>query len=96
MIRWPSERFGSPTIRDGIARFRETAAARELDEDRHEWILETTSWTDEPPVQLVWRSEEGVETCFTREESGEWTLLPFPSALKRPKTTNSLTPLGVP
>jgi hypothetical protein len=96
MIRWPSERFGSRTVRDEIARFRETSAACELAEDTHEWMLETASWTEEPPVQLIWRNEEGSEKCFTREESGEWTFAPVASDLVRAKTTDPLTPLGVP
>jgi hypothetical protein len=96
MIRWPSERFGSRAVRAGLALFRATAAARELDEDAHAWILETSSWTDEAPTQLVWRSEEGAEACFTYEESGVWMLAPFPSELVAPKTSDSLTPLGVP
>jgi hypothetical protein len=94
MIRWPPESKLSAEDRLNLARFRRSAAAEELGDDAHTWELESTSWTGDYPVRLIWRNEEGQEVCFTIEDTGLWRLVPYASRFVPPRSEDPLTPLG--
>lgn len=94
MIRWPPESKLSAEDRLHLARFKRSAAAEELGDDAHTWELESSSWSGDYPVRLIWRNEDCQKVCFTIEDTGLWRLAPFASKFVAARPENPLTPMG--
>jgi hypothetical protein len=73
MVRWPSTDRMSSTSKGIIERFQKTAAAKELEQDPREWVLENWPWVPDPPYTLVVRSSDDEERRLVMEGDGMWT-----------------------
>lgn len=72
MLRWPQAEALTPVARNNIERLRASGAARELEDDPHEWRFEMWSWTDEPEVRFTVRNELDEERWLKLDGDGHW------------------------
>jgi hypothetical protein len=72
MIVWPDETRMKSESRDALRRFRETAAAAQLEASPEEWTVVAWPWTPELPLRVVLENaSRHVITC-TMREGGMW------------------------
>jgi hypothetical protein len=73
MLRLP-RRYVTEAARRNIARFCATSAAKDFEEDKHEWRIVEWTWEEGPPLRLVVRSEVGDVWDFIMDDSGAWRI----------------------
>lgn len=74
MLHFPYEGVLNQAARTNLARFRETSAARELEEDTRAWRLVAWSWTSEPIAHFTVRDEHD-ERVYAVEPDGIWDVV---------------------
>ena len=72
MIVWPEEKRMKSESRDGLRRFRETAAAAELEGSPETWTIVAWPWTLELPLRVVLENASLHAVSFTMREGGVW------------------------
>jgi len=74
MIVWPDEALLRSPGREGLRRFRETAACAELEASPKKWTVMAWPWTHEPPIRVVLEDEEHHTMAFSLNEAGIWRM----------------------
>ncbi len=75
MIEWPNDDKLDSTSLANVERFRQTAAALELEDDPETYALVSWARTEEPPARMMLRRKSDQRTLvFTMENTGTWTL----------------------
>jgi hypothetical protein len=74
MVRWPASDRTSQTSKTVIERFKKTAAAKDLEQDPREWVLENWPWVPDPPYTVVARASDGEERRCVMDTEGLWTI----------------------
>lgn len=74
MIDWPDDALLRPEGRDGLRRFRESGACRELESSPDRWRVAAWPWTSEPPTRVMLMNEHDDEVFVTMDEDGIWRL----------------------
>lgn len=72
MIVWPEEKPMKSAGRDGLRRFRETAAAVELEASPETWTVVAWPWTSELPLRVVVENAALRAVSFSMQEGGLW------------------------
>jgi hypothetical protein len=72
MIVWPEEKRMKSESRDGLRRFRETAAAAELEASPEKWTVVAWPWTSELPLRVVLENASLHAVSFNMREGGVW------------------------
>ena len=72
MIVWPDEKRLRKDGRDGLERFRATAAAAELEASPEKWTVVAWPWTDEPPLRIVLENASRHALSFRLDADGIW------------------------
>jgi hypothetical protein len=65
-------------VRRELDRFKSTSAALELGADRRTWTVVECSWSDELPLYINLRAEDGTWLAFRMDDPGIWRLTPVP------------------
>ena len=74
MVRWPAPDRMSQTSKGIVERFKKTAAAKDMEQDPREWVLENWPWVPDPPYTIVARASDGEERRSVMDASGLWTI----------------------
>ena len=72
MIVWPDEKRLRNDGREGLRRFKETAAAAELEASPERWTVVAWPWTSEPPVRVILENASRHAISFSLGEGGIW------------------------
>ena len=78
MIAWPDDKRLRNDGRDGLRRFRETAAAAELEASAERWTVVAWPWTAEPPVRVVLQNASRIAISFSLGANDIWMLAEEP------------------
>lgn len=74
MVRWPAPDRMSQTSKGIVERFKKTAAAKDMEQDPREWVLENWPWVPDPPYTIVARASDGEERRCVMDSDGLWTI----------------------
>jgi hypothetical protein len=74
MIVWPEEKRMKSEGREGLRRFRDTAAAAELEASKETWRVVAWPWTSELPLRVMLENAEHDVVSVTMSEGGMWLL----------------------
>ena len=72
MIVWPEEKRLKSECRDGLRRFRETAASAELEGSPEKWTIVAWPWTLGLPLRVVLENASRHAVSFTMHDDGIW------------------------
>ena len=64
--------------RKNLARFYETSAAREFEQDSRMWSVVEWTWESGPPLRVSLRDGEGQVLDFVMDDQGVWNLMAEP------------------
>ncbi|MDB4947283.1 MAG: hypothetical protein JWP97_6817 [Labilithrix sp.] len=72
MIAWPEDSRLKPESREALRRFRETAAAAELESSKDQWTVIAWPWTLELPLRVLLENSSRHCVSATLREGGMW------------------------
>ena len=73
MLRLPTDGLTADAQRN-LDRFRQTSAAREIEDDPREWTVVEWTWTPGPPMRVHLRDPAGDIVDFVMDDTGMWQL----------------------
>ncbi len=82
MLRMPTHAVTDEAKRN-LARFLETSAARDMQEDSRTWSVVEWTWEAGPPLRISVRGEDGDVLDFVMDGAGGWVLSPEPLQSRR-------------
>lgn len=74
MIVWPEEKMLRTEAREGLRRFRETAAAADLEASKENWRVVAWPWTRELPLRVMLENDALDVVSVSMGEGGIWLL----------------------
>jgi hypothetical protein len=74
MIVWPEEKRLRTEGREGLRRFRETAAAADLEASKEKWRVVAWPWTSELPLRVMLENDALDAVSVSMGEGGIWLL----------------------